>query len=108
MVEARSVAPAAVFAALGDPTRLTLVKRLSDGRPRSVVELGEGLPLTRQAVTKHLRVLEQAGVISRDRRGRLGRFRYEPAVVDDARRYLAQVSAHWDDALARLQDYLEE
>ncbi len=67
-----------VFAALGDKTRLELVSRLSDGREHSIVELADGFDLTRQGVTKHLHVLQQAGVVSCKRIGRESRFTIEP------------------------------
>lgn len=105
-----SCAPAGsarIFAALGDPTRLTLVTRLSDGEARSIAQLTGGLSLTRQAVTKHLRVLEQAGIVSSNRVGRESRFAYLPEPVAQAQSYLDTVSAQWDDALARLKAFVE-
>ncbi len=96
-----------VFAALGDATRLRLVSRLTRGRPLSIAELTSGSKLTRQAVTKHLRVLEHAGVVRSRRVGRESRFSYEPRAVKDACAYLNGVSEQWDEALARLQAYVE-
>ena len=100
--------PAPVFAALGDPTRLELVSRLGDGESRSIVELSEGLELTRQGVTKHLQVLEQAGVVASQRVGRENRFRIEPDPIARARDYLARASAQWDEAIARLKAAVEK
>ena len=99
--------PAPVFAALGDATRLGLVSRLSDGRARSISELTGGLDLTRQAVTKHLRVLEQAGVVRSNRVGRESRFTFVPAPIEGVRSYLDSVSEQWDDALSRLKALVE-
>jgi DNA-binding transcriptional ArsR family regulator len=98
---------ATLFAALGDETRLQLIGRLTAGRPQSIARLTETTRLTRQAVTKHLRVLEGAGVVSATRSGRESLFTLEPKPIDDARDYLAQVSRHWDDALARLKAMVE-
>ncbi len=99
--------PVQVFAALGDSTRLRLVSRLARGRPLSIAELTSGSALTRQAVTKHLRVLEHAGVVRSRRVGRESRFSYEPRAVNEACDYLNRVSEQWDDALQRLQDFVE-
>lgn len=96
-----------VFAALGDPTRLALVDRLRDGQQRSISELAEGSALTRQAVTKHLRVLENVGVVRNIREGRESRFAFTPQPVDEARDYLQQVSQAWDRSLARLKALVE-
>ncbi len=99
--------PAPVFAALGDATRLELVSRLNDGRARSIAQLADGLSLTRQGVTKHLRVLEQAGIVSSKRIGRESRFTYVPDPVENVRSYLDTVSEQWDDALSRLKSFVE-
>lgn len=104
-VNARRTAP--VLAALGDETRLALVARLNAGRALSITQLTDGLGLTRQGVTKHLRVLEKAGIVRSNRVGRESRFCLEPAPVRDAQTYLDAVSAQWDDALGRLKDYVE-
>lgn len=103
-----SRARAAVFAALGDPTRLALLDRLSTGSPRSITELSAGADMTRQAVTKHLEVLESAGLVSRARAGREARFAYRGEPVDEAKAYLDAVGARWDGALARLKTVAEE
>ena len=99
--------PAPVFAALGDATRLELVSRLNDGKARSIAQLTDGLSLTRQGVTKHLRVLEQAGIVSSSRVGREKRFSYAPEPIEQLRSYLDTVSMQWDDALARLQNFVD-
>lgn len=100
--------PARIFSALGDATRLALISRLADGRPRSIAELTGGLELTRQGVSKHLRVLEQAGVVASRRVGRESHFMFTPEPILDARSYLDRVSDQWDDALARLKAFVEE
>jgi DNA-binding transcriptional ArsR family regulator len=98
---------ASVFAALGDETRLSLLARLTSGEPQSIARLTSGTRLTRQAVTKHLRVLEGAGVVRSIRVGRESRFELEPKPIEDIRDYLDQVSRQWDDALARLKAHVE-
>jgi DNA-binding transcriptional ArsR family regulator len=100
--------PAAVFAALGDETRLSVLTRLSHGEPQSIARLTRGTPLTRQAVTKHLRVLESAGVVRSMRLGRESLYALEPQPLADARDYLDGVSKQWDDALARLKSFIED
>lgn len=99
--------PAPVFAALGDRTRLALLSTLSDGRTRSIATLAADTTLTRQAVTKHLRVLENAGLVMSTRVGRESQFVYRPEQVADARSYLDSVAAQWDDALSRLRSLVE-
>lgn len=99
--------PAPVFAALGDATRLELVSRLNDGQARSIAQLADGLSLSRQGVTKHLRVLEQAGIVSSSRVGRESHFSYEPDSIDKVRTYLETVSMQWDEALSRLQSFVD-
>jgi len=99
--------PAAVFAALGDPTRLALVARLADGTPRSIRALAEGGALTRQAVAKHLAVLERAGLVAGVKTGREHRFIARPETIGEAREYLDRVAAQWDAALGRLRAFVE-
>lgn len=98
---------APVFAALGDPTRLSLIAKLARGLPCSISTLTEDTKLTRQAVTKHLKVLEQARLVRGTREGRESRFMLDPEPLDAARRYLALISRQWDDALDRLRDFVE-
>ncbi len=104
----RAAVVAAVFAALGDETRLSLVGRLASGPPQSIARLAEGSTLTRQAITKHLRVLEAAGVVQSVRAGRENLFSFLPEPLRDVRSYLDQVSAQWDDALGRLKTFVEK
>ena len=99
---------ASAFAALGDATRLALVATLASGEPRSIAELTAGSKLTRQAITKHLRVLEGAGMVRCARAGRESRFAFDPRPVEEMREYLASVSAQWDAALGRLRDFVEK
>ena len=101
-------ARASVFAALGDQTRLSVLAKLANGRPQSISRLTAGTRLTRQAMTKHLRVLEGAGIVRLARVGRESRFELEPKSIDDVRAYLDHVSRQWDDALARLRALVEE
>jgi DNA-binding transcriptional ArsR family regulator len=98
---------APVFAALGDETRLSLVARLADAHPHSISQLAHGSSLTRQAITKHLRVLERAGIVRHARAGRETLFQLDPEPLDDLRQYLNRVSQHWDNALARLKSFVE-
>lgn len=99
---------ALIFAALGDETRLLVLARLSDGRPQSISRLTAGTSLTRQAVTKHLQVLANAGVVRNVRSGRENLFELEPQPIEEVRNYLDQVSRQWDDALARLRAQVED
>lgn len=99
---------ASVFAALGDETRLFLVARLCGAGPLCVTDLTEGVRVTRQAVSKHLRVLEDAGVVRSSRVGRERRWELETQRLEDARRYLDSVSQEWDRALERLRKVVEE
>lgn len=100
--------PAPVFAALGDPTRLELISRLSGGGRHSIAELTDGLALTRQAVTKHLEVLRGVGLVDRRRVGRESQFAIQAKGIASAENYLARISAQWDDAIARLRAVVEE
>jgi DNA-binding transcriptional ArsR family regulator len=102
----KSQAP--VFAALGDETRLSMVVKLAAGRPQSISQLTEGTRLTRQAVTKHLHVLEKARVVRNIRVGRESLFELKPEAIDEVRAYLDLVSKQWDETLARLKSFVEE
>ena len=99
---------AALFAALGDPTRLRLVSRLSGGGPLSITRLTAGSRVTRQAVTKHLRVLQGAGLVRGNRKGRESIWSLEDRRLEQARRYLAEISRQWDETLGRLKRFVEE
>jgi DNA-binding transcriptional ArsR family regulator len=99
---------APVFAALGDETRLSLVAKLSRGHSRSISQLTEGSRLTRQAITKHLRVLESVGIVHSVHTGRESRFEFDPAPIAEMKGYLDSVSEQWDQALARLKSFVEK
>lgn len=99
--------PAALFAALGDPTRLALVQRLSREGDQSISRLGDGLPMSRQAVRKHLSVLEGAGLVSASARGREQMFALRRERIADARDCLDAIAGQWDVMLLRLRDKLE-
>ena len=99
---------ALVFAALGDATRLSLVAKLCGGQPRSISQLTRGSRLTRQAITKHLRVLESVGIVRGDRAGRENRFALDPRPFQGMKEYLDFVSQQWDQALSRLRSFVEE
>jgi DNA-binding transcriptional ArsR family regulator len=102
------VGPSAdIFAALGDPTRLRVVARLCQVGPASIAQLTASTTVTRQAVTKHLRVLSRAGLVRGHRRGRRSIWELEPDRLELARRYLDAVSQRWDQALARLKAAVE-
>jgi DNA-binding transcriptional ArsR family regulator len=96
-----------LFAALGDATRLALVAKLSGGEPRSISELTSGSALTRQAITKHLRVLETAKLVHGIRAGRENLFKFDPQPLAEIRTYLERVSEQWDESLSRLKSLVE-
>lgn len=99
---------APLFAALGDQTRLALVIRLGAAGPLSIAELAAGSAVTRQAITKHLQVLDTAGLVRSVRQGRERIWQVEVDRLDAARRFLDQVSCQWDDALGRLKTFVEK
>ena len=107
-VASRRRAHASVFSALGDETRLVLIARLASGLRCSISELTRDSRVTRQAISKHLRVLETAGIVRSIRQGREHRFEFRPHAVDEARQYLDFVSAQWDEALGRLKFLVEK
>lgn len=94
---------ASIFAALGDATRLNLVARLCAGGPMSIARLTDGTAVTRQAITKHLNVLKDAGIVRGARLGRERLWELEPQPFAEARRCLDLISTQWDEALARLK-----
>jgi len=98
---------AMLFAALGDPTRIGLLQRLSRDGPASISVLAENFRTTRQGVTKHLHVLSAAGVIEGERRGREHVWAIRPDRLVEARRHLDALAREWDGALARLKAYVE-
>jgi len=92
---------------LGDPTRLSLLTTLSDGCERSIAGLSAGTELTRQAITKHLHVLEQVGLVRSTKVGRESHYAFQPDRIGEMRAYLDSVSRQWDDALERLRAFVE-
>jgi DNA-binding transcriptional ArsR family regulator len=99
---------AAIFAALGDQTRLRLVARLSAGGAMSISRLTVGSNVTRQAIAKHLRVMEEAGLVRGARQGRESVWQLDKRRFEDARRYLDAISEQWDAALGRLREFVED
>jgi DNA-binding transcriptional ArsR family regulator len=101
-------ASASLFAALGDETRLRIVFRLCDDGPMSIARLTAGSKVTRQAISKHLRVMEEAGLVRSRRHGRESVWQLEQRRLRDARHYLDLISRQWDDALGRLRTFVED
>jgi DNA-binding transcriptional ArsR family regulator len=99
---------ALLFAALGDEVRLGLLARLSGGTRLSISQLAAGSAITRQAITKHLRVLEGTGLVRGVRQGREHLFQLEPKSLKQACDSLNWISRQWDEALARLKSYVED
>ena len=95
---------AALFAALGDETRIRLLTRLGSGGPQSIARLSAKEKVSRQAITKHLDVLAEAGLVRDVRKGRERIWRIEPKRFESARGYLERVSRSWDEALGRLKE----
>jgi DNA-binding transcriptional ArsR family regulator len=98
---------AAVFAALGAEPRLGLIEKLSTGAPQSISRLAGGSTLTRQAITKHLRILEDVGVVQSVRVGRESLFEFRSEPLKELKSYLERVSEQWDEALTRLKTFVE-
>ena len=107
-VSARRHAYAPIFAALADETRLALIAKLCDGRACSIAQLTEGTRLTRQAITKHLHALAEAGLVKSKRDGRERIWEMQTRRLADARRYLDQISTQWDEAIDRLRALVED
>jgi DNA-binding transcriptional ArsR family regulator len=97
----------AVFGALSDPTRRAVLRRLADG-PANPTELAGGLPVSRQAVSKHLDVLRQAGLVAYARAGREHRYHLTPGPMEDAATWMSEVGAQWDRRLQALREQLED
>ena len=100
--------PAHIFAALGDETRLSLVVRLCRVSRQSISQLAEGTRLTRQAITKHLKVLERVGLVRSRRLGRETLYEFDAAPIETMAQYLDLVSRQWDKKLTSLKRFLEE
>ena len=99
---------APLFDALGDPNRLRIVTRLCEGGPCSTVQLTQVIPVTRQAATKHLLLLEAVGLVTSDRKGRERIWRIQPEPLVQASDYLTALSRRWDNAIDRLRAYVED
>ena len=104
----RSADTAPVFAALGDPIRLTMVTRLCAAGPLPTVQLQEAVSVSRQAVTKHLQILESAGLVASERVGRDRLWRIELRKLKFVRAYLERIATQWDQAVERLRAFVEE
>jgi DNA-binding transcriptional ArsR family regulator len=107
-VTATVVERAPLFDALGDPNRLRIITRLCEGGPCSTVQLTQVIPVTRQAATKHLLLLEAVGLVASDRRGRERVWRIQPEPLVQASDYLTALSRRWDDAIDRLRAFVED
>ena len=97
-----------VFAALGDATRLGLLRRLSAEGPLSITHLSEGTGVTRQAITRHLHALGSAGLVRDTRRGRDRIYELDLKRLEIARRYLDHIAERWDEAADRLKAFVEQ
>lgn len=97
-----------IFAALGDSTRLSLVAKLIDREAHSISTLTEGSKLTRQAITKHLTVLESVGLVSKVKDGRESLYELDPKPLESLQEYLAVIATQWDQALHSLKAFVEE
>jgi DNA-binding transcriptional ArsR family regulator len=98
---------APAFAALGDATRLRIVGRLCADGPASIARLTEGGGVSRQAITKHLRALQDAGLVQSTRAGRERIWELRTRRLAEIRRHLEQISGQWDEALQRLRAMVE-
>jgi DNA-binding transcriptional ArsR family regulator len=96
----------AVFSALSDPTRRTVMRAISDHGEASATELAAQIPVSRQAIIKHLTALSEAGLVAFDRQGRQKRYRLTPQPLGEAMSWMAEVGAQWDERLESLQSYL--
>jgi len=105
--DAQLAEAAPLFAALGDETRLHIVARLCGDGPLSIMHLADGAAVSRQAITKHLHALEQAGLAHSSRVGRERIWRLQTKRLSEARRYLDQISQEWDAAIVRLRAFVE-
>jgi len=98
----------AVFSALSDPTRRTVMRAISDQGQASATELASQIPVSRQAIIKHLTALSEAGLVSADRQGRQKRYRLTPRPLGEAMSWMAEVGAEWDERLLSLQRFLRD
>jgi DNA-binding transcriptional ArsR family regulator len=96
----------AVFSALADPTRRQVIRALSEQGPSTATGLAANLPVTRQAVTKHLSALANAGLVTSSRRGREKLYQISPRPLTHAVSWMADLGARWDERLAALRDHV--
>ncbi|MFN2196269.1 MAG: ArsR/SmtB family transcription factor [Anaerolineales bacterium] len=97
-----------VFAALADPTRRRLVELLAGGKANNATELAKALPITRQGVSKHLAVLEHAGLIAGRQVGREKHYQFRPEPLEEPLEWITRITQQWDQRLEKLRDYLRE
>lgn len=102
-----TIDPKSLFAALSDPTRFEVLSRLTESGPVSATDLARDLPVSRQAVVKHLNALSEAGLVERRRSGREVHWEYSPGSLDDLARWAQSVGSEWDRRLERLQRELD-
>ncbi len=100
--------PGLIFDALADATRRSVLRAVAEDGPLTATELAGRLPVTRQAVAKHLGTLEAAGLVSSEREGRDVRFRFDPAPLDDAVAWITAVGQRWERRLVALGDRLRQ
>jgi DNA-binding transcriptional ArsR family regulator len=104
----RTPDPGQVFTALADPSRRYVVETLAERGTATATELAGGLPVTRQAVAKHLAALGEAGLVASSRSGRETRYRLTPEPLGDALDWMERVGVQWDDRLGALRAHLAE
>lgn len=105
---AKTEKQAHIFAALGDPTRLSLVAKLIDGKPHSISTLTKGTKVTRQAITKHLTVLQGVGLVTSFKEGRESLYELDPKPLESLQEYLEIIASQWDKTLHNLKTFIEE
>jgi len=105
---ARARAAAPLFAALGDETRLQMLMRLAASGPESIAQMSAKSRVSRQAITKHLQVLQHAGFVVGERQGREHIWRIEPRRFEDVHAHLLRISTQWDEALERLRAFVDD
>lgn len=107
-MNARPLIPdAPVFAALADPMRRSLLVNLAAHSPKTATQLAEEYPITRQGILKHLNILQDAGLVAVQQKGREKRYSFQPEPLDELEHWLHEVSALWDMRLMRLKNLLE-
>lgn len=104
---AASLNNAPIFAALADPMRRDLLMNLAEHSPRTATQLAEDYPITRQGILKHLRILEEAGLVTVHQKGREKQYTLTPDQLGELERWIRSLSAKWDERLLRLKTMLE-